>query len=459
MSVSLSPGAQPKKTNYRVRFRHGVFPDAEGQATRADIKKYDYFFAAGQRWVGTEGKLNFIDESRLVAEECENPASAGERRASKHVNRSRTSGRPSSFATTSPRKRERRLPLRSGTWDNQAQTSADSQRHIPPPWHVRRHTSPAPGSVSNYSSLDEPSPADSQSEGPSPRPHPAANSVADVAWPLSDPIEAYLFRFWIEKAAVSLDITSPVAVFKRVVPRLAFENAMLMNAILMTSAQHVLRHDPHFPAGPFVYHDRILQDLIPYLAEKGRIEDEATLVTAMLLRTFEEFHAGTQGQTHLSTYELFHGPEGWLLDMSSPVVQACLMIHVNSEVCQALLNRPSLRIDYGNSILPALALPEDEASWGSRIVWLNARILQWMATDNRTADERQYLSNLVDEWELMRPTTFDAFFYKEDSYATGYFPELWFSSPCHADANQHLRLCRIALAASYLDAEFAAVER
>lgn len=65
---------------------------------------------------------------------------------------------------------------------------------------------------------------------------------------------------------------------------------MLMNAILMTSAQHVLRHDPHFPAGPFVYHDRILQDLIPYLAEKGRIEDEATLVTAMLLRTFEEFH-------------------------------------------------------------------------------------------------------------------------------------------------------------------------
>lgn len=65
---------------------------------------------------------------------------------------------------------------------------------------------------------------------------------------------------------------------------------MLMNAILMTSAQHVLRHDPHFPAGPYVYHDRILQDLIPYLAEKGRIEDEATLVTAMLLRTFEEYH-------------------------------------------------------------------------------------------------------------------------------------------------------------------------
>jgi hypothetical protein len=255
----------------------------------------------------------------------------------------------------------------------------------------------------------------------------------------------------METASVSLDITSPVAVFKKVVPRLAFENAMLMNAIFMISAQHILRHDPHFPAGPYVYHDRILQDLIPYLAEKGRFEDEATLVTAMLLRTFEEFHgasrqaktkvnhladeqsAGTRGQTHLSTYELFHGPEGWQLDMSSPVVQACLMIHVHSEVCQALLNRPSLRIDYGTSILPALAVPEDEASWSNRIVWLNARILQWMATSTCTAVELQYLTDLVDEWELMRPSTFNPFFYKEESHATGYFPEIWFSGPCHGE--------------------------
>lgn len=79
---------------------------------------------------------------------------------------------------------------------------------------------------------------------------------------------------------------------------------MLMNAIFMISAQNVQRYDAHCPAGPYLYHDRVLQDLIPYLAERGRIEDEATLVAAMLLRTFEEFHGvyriGKETMNHLA---------------------------------------------------------------------------------------------------------------------------------------------------------------
>jgi hypothetical protein len=39
--------------NFRVRFRHGVFPNPEGEATRAEIKKYDYFFSGEQTWVAT----------------------------------------------------------------------------------------------------------------------------------------------------------------------------------------------------------------------------------------------------------------------------------------------------------------------------------------------------------------------------------------------------------------------
>ena len=175
--------------------------------------------------------------------------------------------------------------------------AADSvSSHIP--WqslsHIQRHTSPNPGSVSSLSSLDEPPPAYWQCEAPSPYPNPSPVSTSHVTWPLSNPVEAHLFRFWIEKAAESLDITSPVAVFKEVVPKLALTNPMLMNAIFMISAQHILRRDPHFPAKPYVYHDRILQALIPYLAEKGRIQDEATLVAAMLLNTFEEFNGASQ---------------------------------------------------------------------------------------------------------------------------------------------------------------------
>lgn len=45
--------ARQPVSNYRVRFRHGVYPHAEVEATRADIKKYDYFFSGEQMWVGT----------------------------------------------------------------------------------------------------------------------------------------------------------------------------------------------------------------------------------------------------------------------------------------------------------------------------------------------------------------------------------------------------------------------
>jgi hypothetical protein len=48
--------------------------------------------------------------------------------------------------------------------------------------------------------------------------------------------------------------------------------------------------NPLFPVKPFVYHERVLRDLIPYLADHGQIQDEATLLAAMLLRGFEEYH-------------------------------------------------------------------------------------------------------------------------------------------------------------------------
>lgn len=51
--------ARRKSSNYHIRFKHGVYPNVEGEATRADIKKYDYFFSGGQTWVGTLGSGGF----------------------------------------------------------------------------------------------------------------------------------------------------------------------------------------------------------------------------------------------------------------------------------------------------------------------------------------------------------------------------------------------------------------
>lgn len=49
-------GRGARSSNFKVRFRHGVYPNPEGQATREDIKKYDYFFGGDQVWVDTPDK-------------------------------------------------------------------------------------------------------------------------------------------------------------------------------------------------------------------------------------------------------------------------------------------------------------------------------------------------------------------------------------------------------------------
>lgn len=150
--------------------------------------------------------------------------------------------------------------------------------------------------------------------------------------------------------------------------------------------------------------------------------------------------------------------------MSSSVVQACFMVHVNFEIYQGLLDQPSLRVNYRSFILPALTCPADDVSWGNRIVWLCAQVLQWAQADRRAPKEWCSLRDRVDEWERERPSSFNAFYYREaDATGGGQLPELWFPGICHgefecsakrqpclpchtADAHQHLRICRITLA-------------
>jgi hypothetical protein len=255
---------------------------------------YVVFLVERMRRADEYPPVNFVDESSLVAEEFENPGGVDRRKTPKHLTRSKTAARiPGSASRKSPLSRDRRIHPTSAAPADRVLIPAVAQS-VHDPWqlpsHIWRHTSPAPGSVSSLSSLDDPLPGTWHSGFPSPHPYIPTDHSSLVPWPIPDPIEAYLFRFWVEKASESLDITSPASVFKKTIPKLALKSPILMNAIFMISGQCILRFDPYFLTRPYDYHERLLESLIPYIAEKGRIEDEATLVAAMLLRNFEDFH-------------------------------------------------------------------------------------------------------------------------------------------------------------------------
>lgn len=109
------------------------------------------------------------------------------------------------------------------------------------------------------------------------------------------------------------------------------------------------------------------------------------------------------------------------------------MVHVHFEIYQSLLGTSQLRIDYEGFMLSSLRSPTNDVAWANRVVWLCARILQWVEKDFRTSDEWQQLASLVDDWERDRPTSFDTFFREEFPNGNRMPSELWFISPCHGE--------------------------
>lgn len=241
--------------------------------------------------------VDFVDESGQVAEDVKYTAGDdGSEEGDPISSNLLTQARTTAIISRSVSRQNRYMydpsirPVDAILADRSSNVPAAAGSVSSSPWQntpSRSSVSPAPELASAFGELPPSSYRDiisSQSFQSGP-PH-----YTPIVSPLNDPIEAHLFRFWVERVSAWWDITSSHNIFKAVVPNLALENSMLLNAIFMISAQHIRRFDPYFPARPYMYHERILQYLIPYLAEKGKIEDEATLVAAMLLRGFEEFH-------------------------------------------------------------------------------------------------------------------------------------------------------------------------
>jgi hypothetical protein len=188
----------------------------------------------------------------------------------------------------------------------------------PSPHSIFPHpTSPTPSSISSLSSP-------SWTHDLTILFHTPQDSTTCTSWPLSDPIESALFSFYLTTASSYWDLTSSHSIFSHIVPSLALTSPMLLDAVLMFASQHIPRVDPEFPTTPYVYHERVVQRLIPSLG-KGTAEastyhhpstqytllygpvthprarptalptypgglDDATLITAMFLRGFEELH-------------------------------------------------------------------------------------------------------------------------------------------------------------------------
>jgi hypothetical protein len=224
------------------------------------------------------------------AEDCGSGGTT--RRPSRRLIRTKTAGRTSpDVSQRGARVKEMRIwPVAHATVGTASSSSApsiasSSPRHTS--FQHLRHTSPA---TSTISSLDDSSLVDWPYDASTSSRFSQSIHQTRIPWPLSDPNETRVFRFFVENIAPTWDTTNSHNVFEKTVPQMALHNRMLLNSILMLSSHHINRANASFDAKPYMYHQRLLQELIPYLADHGRIHDEGTLVAAVLLSAFEEFH-------------------------------------------------------------------------------------------------------------------------------------------------------------------------
>lgn len=110
-------------------------------------------------------------------------------------------------------------------------------------------------------------------------------------------------------------------------------------------------------------------------------------------------------------------------------------MHVRFELYTALLAQQSLKVDYSAFMLEDFIEPVNDIAWSNRMMWINARVLQWCQSEDRRVEKWSELCAAVHEWECSRPDSFNPFHYREASgEGEDYYSEIWYSLPEHGTA-------------------------
>jgi hypothetical protein len=107
--------------------------------------------------------------------------------------------------------------------------------------------------------------------------------------PLHSQSEAFLFRHYVQKIAISLDVCDPHRHFEQAIPRLARRSRTLLNAMFALAARHLSQTSSYDQYASNRYHDECLRHLIPRLSEPSAVTDETLFAATIILRMLEEF--------------------------------------------------------------------------------------------------------------------------------------------------------------------------
>ncbi|KAL2261786.1 hypothetical protein VTK26DRAFT_3366 [Humicola hyalothermophila] len=355
--------------------------------------KYKFKFTKKQRWVKTPKRLVFIDESK-AAEQDESSSGSG----------------PDEF---------------------ESETAQGSPPAIVSDDPFSNKTSQLPAAAIPY-----------RPGSPTDR-----FMISTLPGPLANQGEAYLFRHFVEKLAVWLDLCDPKQTFAVEVPRRARGSPILLNAIFALSARHLgqTSGEEDFNTLAVHYNDACLKDLQVYTNhEPGWTEH--LFLTTIILQVMEEMNAagmpaGADGTGHLKGMY-------WFVQDLSPepgsVAAACFWVGLRQDIYSAVKKRQQVRMNLPYDLVDRSLSPADDYTWANRAIVHCADVLNFCFGPERNQVGRwEELNEWNQDWMNCRPDSFNPLFKQGNSPAP--FPAIWHHQSCHVIGVQHHLLARLFL--------------
>lgn len=276
-------------------------------------------------------------------------------------------------------------------------------------------------------------------------------------WPLQSREEAMLFRHYIQKLSIWLDVCDLCQSFETVVPPRAGRCKVLLNAIFALSAKHLAHTTNYDPYASDRYHQECLNVLIPILAhEHHTLSDENLFAATIILRVWEEMEvkaSGVDAHSYLLGIKAFvhHGTggDGSRYMMPGSLSGAAFWVGLRQEIYSAVMNQEPVRINLVHSLVDRGLLPTDDFSWANRAVVHCADVLNFCFGDGTQgtmgrAGGIEWWSELDEynrRWTESLPPSFTPIYQREAERGTkkddeegGVFPEIWYQSACHGES-------------------------
>ncbi|KAI5860836.1 hypothetical protein GGS23DRAFT_212361 [Durotheca rogersii] len=265
--------------------------------------------------------------------------------------------------------------------------------------------------------------------------------------PLKNRTEALLFRHYIQKLAICLDLCDPSRHFELVVPERARGCHTLLNAIFAIAARHLSHTTGFDPLASNRYHDECLRYLIPMLDHASTVSDENLFAATIILRMLEEMDVPTTGQDNYSHLLGIHAfvNVGDHYMVSGSLSAASFWVGLRQEIYIAVITQQPVKVSLDHFVVDRSFEPADDYTWSNRAIIILADVLNFCFGDSPSAvGHWNALNEAAKKWSIVRPTSFNPFFYRERT-PTLAFPEVWHGSSCHVIGIQHHILAELFL--------------